>query len=351
VFFGNPNTAACEATLGAATATTIAGEVPPGCTLSASVTVSVITNLGTATIPFQYEMIFAADGDGGGSLGAGGELWVIDPLLGMSFDLGQITDGNQNAFGFSGMDFAANGTLFAATTGDSPVDAGVSQLVAIDFVANTVTVVGDAVDASSNPYLLSDIKFVGGTLYGWGYWNDGNNNLRTLVSIDTATGAITPIGTGTIDDTFTGGLAVDANGALIGAADGAGADNNSIFPMTGNVNTINTTTGNHSNAAVLDWPVGSPIEAMTTFQGQQPLILGVVDNGTYGAWNGVPFYGETLAVIDLSNETVQPVLELPAVTGTQSHVDALAVPPATLTISRSLPRTGWTQLDGPGLAR
>jgi hypothetical protein len=350
VFFGNPVDGHCEAQLGAATATTISGEVPPGCTLSSSVTVSVITNLGTATIPFHYEMIFAADGDGGGSIGTAGELWVIDPVLGMSFDLGALSDG-QNGYGFTGLDFDAAGTLYAVTTGDSPADAGVSQLVTISLLDGTVTAIGDAVDASSNPYLLSDIKFVGGTLYGWGYWNDGANNLRTLVSIDTATGAVTPIGAGTIDSTFTGGLAVDGNGALIGAADGAGADSQSAVATTGELITIDTATGNHSQTAVLDWPIGAPIEAMTTFQAQQPLILAVVDNGTYGRWNDLDVFGETLAVIDVANETVQPALELPAVTGAQSHVDALAVPPATLTLSRTLPREKWTQLAGPGLAR
>jgi hypothetical protein len=352
VYFGSTTQAGCEARVGATTATAISGEVPTDCTLSSSVVVTVQTNLGSATIPFQYEMIFAADGDGGGQVGAGGKLWVIDPFLGLTFDLGQITDANQNAFGFTGMDFAANGTLFAATTGDSPADAGVSQLLSIDFAANTVNVIGDAVDAGDTAYYLSDIKFVAGTLYGWGYWDDGTDFERTLVSISTTDGTVTPIGTSVVDDTFTGGLAVDANGALIGAADGAGADANSLFPTTGAVDTIDTATGNHSQAALLDWPVGSPINAMTTFQGQQPLVLGVVDNGTYGAWNQAQLFGETLAIIDVANESVQPVLELPAATGTQSHIDALAVPPATFTISRRLPaRDQWKQLGGPGLTR
>jgi hypothetical protein len=351
VFFGNPLDASCEAQVGAATATTIAGEVPRGCTLSSSVTVSVITNLGTATIPFEYEMIFAADGDGGGSVRAGGELWVIDPFLGMSFDLGALTDG-QSGYGITGMDFDATGTLYAATTGDSPADInGVSQLVTISLADGSVTAKGDAFDASSNAYYLRDIKFVGGTLYGWGYFNDGHATQRTLVSIDTATGAVTPIGTATPDDSFTGALAVDSIGQLIGATDGAGADSVSRFAMTGVINAIDPTTGNHSQVGVLDWPVGAPIQAMSTFQGQAPLIVGVIDNGTYGAWNTVPLFGETLAVIDVANQTVEPALELPALTGAQSHVDALAVPPVTLTVARTLAHDRWTQLDGVGIAR
>jgi hypothetical protein len=351
VFFGDPTDMNCEAQLGAATATTLSGEVPSDCTLSTSVTVTVQTNLGSATIPFNYEMIFAADGDGGGQFGAGGELWVLDPYLGLTFDLGQIQDADQNAFAFTGLDFDTNGTMYMMTTGDSPADAGVSQLLAFDLAANTVTIVGDAVDTNDNGYFMSDIKFVGGTLYGWGYTFTDTDTVRRFVSIDIATGAVTPIGADTIDETFTGALAVDGTGALLGAADGAGADADSVYPMTGEVNTIDTATGNHSQAAVLDWPVGSPIMAMTTFQAAQPLILGVVDNGTYGVWNTTQLFGETLALIDVANETVQPILELPAVTGMQSHVDALAVPPSTITISRTLPRTGWTQLDGVGLAR
>lgn len=354
VYFGSTTQPGCEAQVGTSTATAITGEVPMDCTLSSAVTVTVTTNLGSATIPFQYEMIFAADGDGGGQVSAGGELWVIDPFNGMALDFGQIQDANQNAFGFTGMDFAANGTLFAETTGDSPADASVSQLLAIDLAAQTVTIIGDAVDAADNDYYLSDIKFVGTTLYGWGYTLGATDIVRTLVSINTTTGAITPIGSATVDETFMGGLAVDGNGALLGAADGAGADADSVYPMTGAINTINTANGNHSQAAILDWPVGSPINAMTTFQGQQPLILAVVDNGTYGSWNQAQLFGETLAIIDPANATekVQPVLELPAVTGTQSHVDALAVPPASFTISRTLPsRDQWKQLGGSGLTR
>lgn len=352
VFFGDPTDMNCEAQLGAATATTLSGEVPPGCTLSSSVTVTVTTNLGSATIPFQYEMIFAADGDAGGSIGLGGEVWLIDPFSGLSFDLGSLSDADQNAYGFSGMDFDANGTFYAVTTGDSPGDVDiVSQLMTIDLATGAPTVIGEALDASDNGYYVTDIKFVNGTLYGWGYWYDGTDFERSLVSINTADATVTQIGTGTVDSTFSGGMAVDGTGTLLAAINGAGADANSAVPTTGEISSVDTATGNHSQVAVMDWPVGSPIMAMTTFQASQPVVLGAVDNGTYGVWNDMDLFGVTLALIDVANETVQPILELPAVTGTQSHVDALAVPPATLTISRKLPRAGWTQLDGARLAR
>jgi len=355
VFFGDPTNANCEAAVGTATATTIAGEVPFACSLSPSVTVTVTTNLGSTTIPFNYEMLYAADGDAGGSFGAGGDLYVIDPFAQLSFDLGQPTDAGQNGYAFSGLDFDATGTLYGVTTGDSPADQaadlaanGVSQLVLIDLSTGAVTVKGPAFDASQTPYFITDIKFTGGALYGWAFWDDGTDFERTLVTISTVDGTVTPVGTSTVDNTVTGGLAVDGAGNLVVAANGAGADAQTTFTMTGEYDTVNTTDGTLTSAATLDWPVGAPIEAMTTFPGTTPTILAIVDDGWYGVMTQQQFFGETLAVIDPAATGTNPIVgalfELPAQIGAQSHVDALAVPPATLVLARHLPRTGWTHL-------
>ena len=355
VFFGDPTNMSCEAQVGTATATTIAGEVPPGCSLSPQVTVTVTTNLGSATIPFHYDMVFAADGDGGGSFGQGGDLYVIDPFAQLSFDLGALTDGT-NGYGLGGMDFDATGTLYAVTTGDSPADlSGVSQLLLVDLSTGSVTSRGYTIDATYD-YVVTDIKFAGGTLYGWAYFNDGNATQRTLVSISTTDGSVTAIGTPSQEDSLTGGLAVDSTGALIAAVNGAAADAQATYPMTGEVDTVNTADGTLTAAASLSWPVAAPIEAMTTLTvGTNSAILAVVDNGFYGATNFAEEYGETLAVLDVSGETLSPAFELPAQVGAQSHVDALAVPPTTLVLARQLPKVGWQQLKasagGHALAR
>jgi hypothetical protein len=356
VYFGDPTNPDCngEATIGTATATTIAGEVPGACSLSPSATVTIQTNLGTTTLPFNYLMLFAADGDGGGQYGAGGDIYVIDPFAQLSLDLGGPTDADNNQYGYAGLDFDATGTLYAVTTGFSPADLdGVSQLVLIDLSTGTFTIKGDAVDASQTRYYITDIKFANGTLYGWGYWDDGTDFEHTLVTIDTVTGAVTPVGASTVDDTVTGGLAVDAAGNLLAAVNGAGADANSAVPTTGELDTVNTTDGTLTSTATLDWPIGAPIQAMTTFTaGTNSFLLGIVDDGWYGAANAdqlqQPIVGETLALIDPTATGGDPIVgalfELPAKIGSSTHVDALAVPPASLVLARHLPKTGWTHL-------
>ena len=358
VFFGDPTNANCEATLGTSTATTIAGEVPFACSLSPSVTVTIQTNLGTATLPFNYLMLFAGDGDGGGSVGAGGDVYVIDPLAQLSFDLGQATDANNKPYAYSGMDFDATGTLYGVTSGDSPADVAagtLSQLVLIDLSTGAVTVKGPAVDADLFPYYVTDVKFTSGALYGLGFWYDGADWERTLVTISTVDGTVTPVGASTVDDTLTGGLAVDGAGTLVAAVNGAGADANSNSPTTGEYDTVNVMDGTLTSAATLDWPVGAPIQAMTTFPASTPVVLAIIDDGWYGAVNAnlyqapqTPPVGETLALIDPTatgtDPIVNPLFELPAQIGASTHVDALAVPPSTLVLARQLPKTGWTHL-------
>lgn len=346
VFFGDPTNMNCEATLGAASATEVSGQIPGGCTLSPSVTVTVQTNLGSATTPFTYLMLFAADGDAGGSLFRGGDFYVVDPLAQLSFDLGGLTDANNNMYGWGGMDFSATGALFAATTGDSPADVDLtSQLVSIDLSTGMPTVVGNIED-ETNLYNVVDMKFVGGTLYAWAFY-DTTGNLdfaHVLISIDTTSGAATQIGASTLDSSFAGALAVDASNTLLVAANGAGSDSNA--GTTGELDSVDTTSGALTSVATLDWPLGSPISAMATFPGTTPTIVGVIDNGTYG--NG--FYNQTLAIINPAAAGTQmdpfvgAMFDLPGQIGSQPHIDAIAVPPSNLVLQRKLSRTGWTKL-------
>jgi hypothetical protein len=228
-----------------------------------------------------------------------------------------------------------------------------SQLVLIDLSKGSVTVKGAAVDASQNLYAISDINFANGALYGCGFWYDGTDFEHTLVTISTVDGTVTPVGASAVDDTITGGLAVDGAGNLVAAVNGAGSDANSQAPMTGEFDTVNTTDGTLTSTATLDWPFGAPIEAMTTFTvGTNSLLLGVLDDGWYSVVNPnafpTPLVGETLVLIDPTatgtDPVVNPLFELPAQIGASTHVDALAVPPASLVLARHLPKTGWTHL-------
>jgi len=354
VHFGDTTDDNCKATLGAASATTVSGQIPGGCTLSPQVTVTLTTNLGSATTPFNYDMIFAGDGIGGGnafdgSFAAGGSLYVIDPFAALSFNIGTLADADGNAYSYGGMDFDSTGTLWAATTGyaDSDVD-GTSQLMSIDL-STGATVIVDITDAAGNAYNVSDIKFVGGTLYAWADSNDGTNDLGTgLASIDPATGTATVIGGALAVPAFFGGLAVDGSNNLVVAPSGAAPDATDGF--TGELDTVNTTDGTLTSIATLDWYNAAPVQAMTTFHGATPVILAVIDNGTWGpiSSDGSTWSNETLAVVDPtatgSNFVTNPLFELPGQTGSQPHVDAIAIPPASLVLSRKVPRMGWTKL-------
>lgn len=354
VFFGDPTNTDCEATLGAASATAVSGQVPVGCTLSPSVTVTLTTNLGSATTPFNYAMIFAGDGIGGAnafdnSFTAGGSLYVIDPFAALSFNIGTPADTNSNAYSYGGMDFDSTGLLWAATTGyaDSDVD-GTSQLLSIDLSTGAMVVV-DITDDAGDAYNVSDIKFVGGTLYAWADSNDGTNDLGSgLISIDTATGTATVIGSALSAPAFFGGLAVDGSNNLLVAPSGAAPDD--TYGLTGELDTVNTMDGTLTTTATLDWYNAAPVQAMTTFPGTTPVILAVIDNGTWGpqSSDGSTWSNETLAVVDPTATSpdfiTNALFELPGATGSQPHIDAIAVPPASLVLSRKLPRTGWTKL-------
>lgn len=356
VFFGDTTNMNCQASIGPATSTVIVGVIPEFCDLN--VNVSVITNIGTATTPFHYDAIFAADGDGGGQFGGpadiGGDVYIIDPFTGKFLDLGSLQDASGNGYGIDGMTFDATGeNLWAVTTGDSPADNAIgaatleSQLLSFDVTTGAVTVIGPTTDGTTT-YVISDVKLYNGTLYGWA--TDFAGLTQGLVTIDTTTGAVTVIGTlaaiGEDQEFLTAGITVDSTGAVTAAAFGAGSD--ASDGATGELDAVDTTTGAlTANAAVLDWFTGSPINAMEVFETQ---TIAILDDGYVGEFNGLDTQGETLAIIDptaASGAVVNPVFALPALTGFSSAVDALAVPPATTTLSfagkRPLPHT-WQQL-------
>jgi len=356
VFFGDTTDSNCQATVGAASATMVSGEVPQACALSVNVTVTVTTNLGSATTPFQYDILFAADGDANGNSGGTGDLYVIDPFLGESFDLGPLVDANDTAYGIGGIAFDATGTLWGVTTGDSAADVdGTSQLVMItpdlaDGVGG-VTVIGDAVDTDGGLYFIEDIKFSGGVLYGWAYYDtDGEGDFnQTLVSISTTDGTVTQLSAGVGDSYGLAGMAVDGGGNLFVAANGAGAEDDTIF-TSGELDSVSTADGTVTAAATLDLAdgngngLGIPVQAMS-FLGTS--MVAVLDSGTYAEFVGNTFSGEFLALIDpAGSPIVSPLFELPGQFLNQApHVDAIDFAPATLVISRKLPRSGWRHLD------
>jgi hypothetical protein len=122
------------------------------------------------------------------------------------------------------------------------------------------------------------------------------------------------------------------------------------------MSSVNMGTGGMTSMVTLDYFYGAPIEAMTTLgSGTSAVLLGAVDDGQYGlinqGLNGATNFGVTLAMIDPNADTsmvgtyiTNPLFELPAQTGMQSHIDALAIPPATYVLARTMPHASWQQL-------
>ncbi len=335
----------CEAEIGTATTTSVTGEVPPACALNVS-SVTLTTNVGMASTAFSYLGVFAADGDGGDNLdlgASGGDMYLIDPFAALWFDLGPMFDTDLNLWGMAGIAFDSTGKLWGVSTGDSEgdVDTG-TQLVNLSFVDGgvSVTAVGALVDANNTVYNVTDIKFKGATLYGWAVTFDlGSPATGQLVTIDTTTGLVTPLGTA-IAVPVSGALVVDDTGTIFVAPQGASADDNiGATGATGEYDSADPTTGALTSVATLDntifgTPVGAPINAMARFE---HFTIAVIDNGTYGGVTGAGTTGEQLAIIDtLSEPIVTPLFELPAQDGFQSQVDAIAVPQTGTAIQVSL---------------
>jgi hypothetical protein len=251
-------------------------------------------------------------------------------------------------YGIAGLAFAADGTLFAVTTGDSPADNQetlVSQLVTISLVDGSVTVVGNTVHGATK-YVVTGLAFSGTTLYGWAQTNDFKK--ESLVTIDQGSGALTLAGTALTDSFPWAGLAVDGGGNVFVAANSAAADD--TFGTSGEFDSVDTGTGALTSAATLDLtddlgnPLGAPIESMAYFGTN---LLAVLDYGTYGELTGDGMVGEQLALIDPAGDPiVSPLFELPAQLGAQSHIGGITLAPPTLSvIARKIPsRDHWQHL-------
>ncbi|HTR53469.1 MAG TPA: IPT/TIG domain-containing protein [Kofleriaceae bacterium] len=345
----------CEALIGPATATVITGQVPPDCTFSTSITITVQTNLGMATTPYLYDALFLADGDDF-YLNEPGHIYVVDPEAAKSFDLGNLVDSQGGTYNLDGMAFAGN-TLYGVTTGDSEADLdGVAQLVTIDLstydpTAGTVTVtpVSDLFDEADDAIYASDLRVIGTTLYAWGYaCSDGC--AQGLVTID-PTGSTSFVETSASETSFFGALAVDGTGALTAAPNGAYPD--TANGATGELDSVDVGTGALTSTATLDWGIGAPI---TTMMYAGTTLLGVVDNGTYSAmvYDGETYpsyFGQTLAVIDPTATPIvgATILALPEQIGAQARISAMDIPPTTFVIARQVPTDRWKKLPAIGL--
>lgn len=343
VYFGDTtagtggNLGPCEALVASADDTTIAGEIPFACDLN--VTVTVQTDKGTATVPFHYDAVFLADGYDY-DFQQDGALWVMDPVNGMVWSAGALADAANGTYQLEGLAFSPTGTLFGVTTGASQGDGTTGpQLVTIDTSTFAVTPVGALTDGTANLYYLTDIKFSGTTLYGWGIQStDGGTSYanQLLVTIDTdiaggTAGTITPATSTSANNYGIGGLAVVGTSAYV-APSGAATD--AAVGATGELDTVDLASGGLTPAGTLDYQMGAPIEAMSTMTfGGTAYLIAAISDGEYGAYfANQPTHGVTFAIIDPAASQGQYVysqFEMPALPGEQSHISAMEAAPAT----------------------
>src|SRR3569623_2084758 len=253
---------------------TIDGIVPGNTAITAPVTVSNAN--GNAMLAFTYAALLAADGHGVAHSGGGGAGLV------------------------AGL-----------------VAAGVPrQLVKLDIKTGAVTIVGPLTDAGSGATAITDLKVQGGTLYATGYgpgpW---------FGTVDPATGSVTRLGAPYSDVGM--GFAIDGSGALW--FDGyANSTLEQIDPATGSA----TGPGTGSGSAVM---LDGPTNAIDTMALEGGTIYGVAngkqsDSGGSGA--ALASDASELVSIDPSTGHVVEIGLIPPL------VDAVAAPPATLSIAR-----------------
>ncbi|HEY8144583.1 MAG TPA: IPT/TIG domain-containing protein [Kofleriaceae bacterium] len=231
--------------------TEITGTTPRASAVAVTVTVS--NPNGSAEADFQYSGIYGADGKGA----LAGNLYLVDPRDGFSLTIGAI-ESEQGPHAITGLAFDAEGTLWAsdATSGLDTGPAPTPKLLTIDTATGAATIVGALVDEDSNHRSVADLTFVGTALLGW------SRSTNSAVSIDTATGAVTPLAEGLGVASFGNGL-VDTGESVIvfptGSVDGPG--------IRGEYYSVNTETGALTLIASLSGKGGASVCSATMFRG------------------------------------------------------------------------------------
>lgn len=337
--FADPKGGAVTVTFGSVKAAalvmddmTIDGIVPSGTSLDVMVTVANAN--GSATLPFQYDALIAADGHG-----SGGDAYVLDPDSGLTIDLGPLTQpdgaGSASRTGITGLAFDASGTLFAATVGTQG-DPGLPRaLITIDMQTGAPTLVGpflvDGVAASA-----TDLKFVGSTLYAAALVSTSDGTQPALATVDPASGTMTtvaPMPGGRDGDA----LGIDGSGSLIYSGNGTAGDG-SADGGAGALYALDSS-GVSTQVASLDYTTtNAAIPAMATEHGRVYAVINLSQDSSGGT--------ALIATLDPTNGHLEPLAVIPP------RIDAIAAPPAAATLPRSIQNPAlWHVTTATAIAR
>jgi hypothetical protein len=258
----------------------------------------VLTVLGIAavtTTALHAQTLYVATG----SKGAAGVLYSVNPATAAFNAVGAITTG-AGAIGLTGMAFnPLNGILYGITGLESPTSP--RSLVTINSGTGAATVIG-TLTSSFGTTGLSDISFRSdGTLFGI--------SPGTLYTINLGTAALTSIGS-TGENPPGGGLAFNPAGTLYSAGSAVGT-----------VDTLNTTTGARTvGPTMTNSPHAGTLGARNALAFNSANVLYGTDSDR--AQNGATTVTVNLVTINTTTGVVTNIGVLP------NDVDAIAFGPA-----------------------
>lgn len=225
--------------------------------------------------------------------GGAGELYILNPGNGATVqDIGPLNDSGGANYPITGLAFnPVTGVLYGSTGGA----AAVHQLVSINPASGLVTPIGPFNVANAT---MSDLAFAAsGQLYGV---NSVNPNLHT---VNLATGQATAVGpSGLSGFSQGGGVGINLSGTVFGS------------PQNLDFGTYNSTTGAYTHIGTLAAPTGSTNSGYGALAFDGSGVLYGVNNGNLLTPHLVTINPATAAVTDLG----------PSVAG----LDAIAFGPA-----------------------
>jgi hypothetical protein len=231
-------------------------------------------------IPLRSDAVtlYAASGQA-----AAGELYILDPATGATItDVGPLNDSTGRNFGMTGLAFdPVSGVLYGSSAHGNADLTTRDQLVTINPATGLVTPIGVYSTADGS---MTDLSFDPNTHILYGIPSVGGASLYT---IDPATAQATLVGTSGFTQTNGGGLAVSSSSVIYGT------------PLPANFGTYDATTGAYTDIANPTKPNGRGYGALS-FNGS---VLYGVEAGT--ASHLVTIDTTTGAVVDLGATAAQ----------------------------------------------